>query len=91
MAVKVEVFHSPTCPHCPKAISLLRDVKSELGDVLEVEEVNVIYPEGRDRALSYGISAVPTIVINGDRKIVGVPGRDELVSILLEEAGGSRK
>jgi hypothetical protein len=44
----------------------------------EVEMVNILMPGGRKRAINYGISGVPTIVVNGKKKIVGVPRKKDL-------------
>ena len=37
MATKVEVFTSPTCPHCPAAVQVVDEAKAKLGDAIDVE------------------------------------------------------
>ena len=69
MAIKVEVFSTSTCPHCPAAIDAAQKAKDKLGDAIE-------------RAIDYQIMAVPTIVVNGDVTFVGAPTEDELIAHL---------
>jgi len=49
---------------------------------VEVEEVNAW--EHQDRTAKYGIMGVPAIVINGEVKFVGVPGREDLIKAIKE-------
>lgn len=77
--VKVEVFKTEMCPHCPKAVALVKEVTKDLKNV-EVEIIDAM--QNPKRALDYGIMAVPTIVINGTKKIVGTPSREEFVQAL---------
>ncbi|RLI46489.1 thioredoxin [Candidatus Bathyarchaeota archaeon] len=91
MPVKIEVYTSPTCPYCPHAVKLLDEIAPSFGQNVTVEEVNSWSEEGQTRALKYGIMAVPTIVINGKVRFVGVPKKDELVRAIREEVGRETK
>ena len=91
MPVKIEVYTSPTCPYCPHAVKLLDEVAPSFGQNVTVEEVNSWSEEGQTRALKYGIMAVPTIVINGKVRFVGVPKKDELVRAIREEVDRETK
>ena len=83
MAIKVEVFSTSTCPHCPAAIAAAESAKDKLGDAIDVESVKIdADPENRQRAIDYQIMAVPTIVINGEVVFVGAPSEDELIGKL---------
>ncbi|MDO5814896.1 MAG: thioredoxin family protein [Methanobrevibacter sp.] len=85
MAIKVEVFSTSTCPHCPAAIDAAQQAKDKLGDAIEVESVKIddpSNPENRERAMNYQIMAVPTIVIDGEVAFVGAPYPEELVEKL---------
>ncbi len=78
--VKVEVFYSPICPHCPGAKKLVAEVAASY-DGVEVEEVNTYTKEGMERGMALGIMAVPAVVIDGEIKHVGFPfGRGELIA-----------
>ena len=85
MAIKVEVFSTSTCPHCPAAIDAAQKAKDKLGDAIDVEAIKIddsSNPENRQRAIDYQIMAVPTIVVNGDVTFVGAPTEDELIAHL---------
>jgi small redox-active disulfide protein 1 len=73
--MRIEIFHSPTCPHCPEAIKVVREVAEECG--IKVEEINVLSPNGLIKAEGRGVKSTPTIFV-GEVKIVGVPSRERL-------------
>ncbi|ENN96296.1 thioredoxin [Methanocaldococcus villosus KIN24-T80] len=79
MAVKIELFTSPMCPHCPAAKRVVEEVVKEFPEV-EVEYINVM--ENPDRAMKYGIMAVPTIVINGEIEFIGAPTKEALIEAI---------
>ncbi|MDI6655238.1 MAG: MJ0307 family thioredoxin [Candidatus Hydrothermarchaeota archaeon] len=79
MVIKVEVFKTEMCPHCPKAVALVKEVTKDLENV-EVEIIDAM--QNPKRALEYGIMAVPAIVINGTKKFIGMPSRGEFVQAL---------
>ncbi|GAB6054895.1 MJ0307 family thioredoxin [Methanobacterium alkalithermotolerans] len=83
MVVKIEVFTSPTCPYCPMAIEVVDEAKKDLGDVLEVETVDIM--QDREKAVNYGLMAVPAIAMNGVVKFVGAPSKEELMQAIKEE------
>ena len=35
MVHKIEVFTSPTCPHCPGAVQVVEEAKAKLGDEID--------------------------------------------------------
>ncbi|HID47100.1 MAG TPA: thioredoxin [Methanothermococcus okinawensis] len=80
--VKIEVFTSPTCPHCPPAKRVVEEVVAELGGGVDVEYIDVMREP--ERAIKYGIMAVPTIVINGEVAFVGAPTKEELKAKLSQ-------
>lgn len=85
MAIKVEVFSTSTCPHCPAAIDAAEKAKNKLGDAIDVESIKIDdanNPDNRQRAMDYQIMAVPTVVIDGDVAFVGAPSEDELIEKL---------
>ena len=79
MVIKVEVFVSDTCPHCPGAVDVANKAKDSLGDKINVEVLNVSNPTNRQRALDYQIMAVPTIAVNNAVEFVGAPTYNQLV------------
>ena len=79
MATKVEVFTSPTCPHCPAAVQVVDEAKAKLGDAIDVELKSIADEEGRQAAINYGIMAVPAIAINNEIQFIGAPSLEELL------------
>ena len=83
MAIKVEVFSSDSCPHCPGAVKVAEEAKADSTDLdIELEVVNINTDENRKRAIDYQIMAVPTIVINGQVEFIGAPSKEEFVAKL---------
>lgn len=68
----IEVFTSPTCPHCPRAITMAKEVAMQMPGV-QVVEVSTATPQGYAKAALYGVQAVPIIFINRKRAFVGAP------------------
>lgn len=83
MAIKVEVFSTNSCPHCPAAIDAAQAAKDKLGDAIDVEVLKIDESnENREKAIAYQIMAVPTIVIDGEVAFVGAPTDFELIEKL---------
>ena len=83
MAIKVEVFSTNSCPHCPSAIDAAQVAKDKLGDAIDVEIIKIDESEeNRKKAINYQIMAVPTIVIDGEVAFVGAPSDVELIEKL---------
>jgi len=61
---RIEVFTSPTCPHCPHAWALAQEINRERDDV-KIIELSTASKEGRRKADKYHIMSVPTIIIKG--------------------------
>jgi small redox-active disulfide protein 1 len=84
--VKIEVYFSPICPHCPAAKRLVADVASRYEGRVEVEEVNTFTPEGIKRGMANDVMVVPTVFIYGEKKFVGFPFAEEDLVASIEEA-----
>ena len=76
---KVEVMMSPACPHCPVVVGLVNQL-ALTSIYLEVSIVDVnLFP---DYAQQYGIKAVPTVVIDGQDRLVGDISEEILIDNL---------
>lgn len=82
MVVKLEVFTSPSCPYCPMAKEVAEEARGKFGDSIEIEYVDIT--KDRDRAISYGLMAVPAIAIDGEVKFVGAPSLEDLEASIKE-------
>ena len=59
MAIKVEVFSTNSCPHCPSAIEAAQVAKDKLGDAIDVEVIKIDEnSENRQRAIDYQIEVI---------------------------------
>ncbi len=56
----IEVFTSPTCPHCPRALEMAKQVAMQMPGIRVVEQ-STATPQGFAKAALYGVQAVPTI------------------------------
>ncbi len=76
MELLLELFTSPTCPHCPAAMRVAENVVKGLAGAILIER-DVSLPENQSLAAQYGIQAVPTLVANKRHRIVGIPGSEK--------------
>jgi len=76
---KIEMFKTPQCGRCPSVIELLEEIVAEHEGV-ELEIVDA--QEDRMRALSNDVFSVPTVIIDGETKLTGVPTKEEVVSAI---------
>ena len=84
--VKIEVYFSPVCPHCPGAKKLVAEVASRYGESVEVEEVNTYTPEGIKRGMTNQVMSVPAVFVEGEQKFVGFPFKEEDLVASIDEA-----
>jgi small redox-active disulfide protein 1 len=85
--VKIELFYSPVCPHCPKARVLVEEITKRYEEV-EYIEVNTYTEEGIKRGMSMEVMAVPTVAVNDEIKLVGWPFEEGDLVEAIEEARG---
>ncbi len=85
MTSTIELFTSPTCPHCPPAKMLAQKVAKERDDV-KVVETSVATKQGSKRAKTLNVMSVPTVFVKGpefDRiGFRGLPPKDKLVEAI---------
>lgn len=82
--IKLLDFWAPWCGPCKVMNPIIDEIKKELGDKIEVEEINV--DEHGERASKYGVMSIPTFVIEKDDKEVGrkvgITGKQDLLALL---------
>lgn len=76
--VFMQVFVTPTCPYCPRAVVLAHQMALE-SPMVEAEMVEAMeFPELSDR---FGVSGVPHTVVNaGKGNVIGAVPEDNLVA-----------
>lgn len=79
MTIRVEVFTSNSCPHCPAAVKVAEEAKNAINADIDIEVVDINNPDNRQRAMDYQIMAVPTIAINNKVEFVGAPSKEQMI------------
>lgn len=72
----VELYYSDTCHNCHQLRALLMEI---LPKSMKFKEINISYPEGKQRASELNILSVPTVAIDGDVVFIGRVSREELI------------
>ncbi len=62
----IELFTSPTCPHCPPAKKALVETARKAG--VELTEYSTATPQGIQKAREYGVASVPTAIVVGEKR-----------------------
>ncbi len=71
----IELYYSDTCHDCHRVREMLLEM---LPVGARFKEINISYPEGRQKAAGLGILSVPTVVIDGDIAIIGRATKEEI-------------
>jgi len=94
--MRILVFTSSNCPHCPRAERIVGGVAPAYKDKgLSHEKIRTRTSEGKDLAMRYNVQGVPTILFLDDSekeltRIVGVPSEENLIK-KIEKLLGLRK
>jgi len=68
--VSIQVYITPNCPYCPRAVLLAHQIAIESKGRVESECVEA--SENRDLAMQFNVSSVPQQVINGDMSSISI-------------------
>ena len=72
----IELYYSDTCRDCHQLRSLLMEIVPKN---MKFKEINISYPEGKQRALELNIMSVPAVAIDGEVVFIGRTAREELL------------
>ena len=93
MSIKLYLFVSPGCIHCPKAEKVARKIAPEYYDKgLSYRKIRTKTPEGKQLSLKYNVMGTPTMIfldenMNELKRIVGVPSEPSFRSALEKQLG----
>jgi glutaredoxin-like protein len=84
--VHIQVFSTPTCPYCPRALRLAYQFAIE-SDQVTADGIEVTgYP---DLAREYRVSSVPKTVVGDSREFIGAGPESMLLKHVQEAAGAN--
>ncbi|MCZ7565341.1 MAG: thioredoxin family protein [Burkholderiales bacterium] len=87
--MKVELLVSEWCPTCPAAEQVWREVAAERE--FEFAVVDAAQPEGRSLVARLHLRSVPSVVIDGVLRAVGVQTPEEARALVAEAPARSRR
>ena len=93
MGLKLLLFVSPGCPHCPDAEVAVKKVVPEFYDnEVYYKKIRTRTSEGKELSRQYNVMAVPTIIIvdsdgNELKRIVGAPTKSKLRGEIEKQLG----
>src|SRR5215510_1157588 len=73
---RVHVFTTPTCPHCPRAVSIAHEMAFANPNITAFAVEATEFP---DLARRYQVTGVPKTVVNDSVEILGALPPDEFV------------
>jgi thioredoxin len=73
--VSIQVYVTPTCPYCPRAVLLAHQIAIESKGRVESECVEA--SENMDLAKQFNVNSVPQQVINGDMSSISIGVQNE--------------
>jgi len=65
--------------------ALAFNLNNDFGSSIEIKAIDPSTPQGIWKSLKYGVKQYPTFIINGKRKIAGIPSYEEIKSLILDE------
>ncbi len=83
MGHKFEIF-SAGCELCKNAIEILKQNICEKCEIIEYNLQNPIQGEIQEKIEKYDIIAVPSIIVDEEHKIIGIPKPDEIKNIISD-------
>ena len=82
----IQVFVTPTCPHCPRAVTLAHRMAIEHP---LIRATCIEATEFMDLTRQYQVTGVPKTIVNGTIEILGALPEDAFVRSILEQSPDS--
>ena len=76
----VTLLYSQTCPSCPSAKQLLKEVRVKYS--FSYREIDINTEDGQELVERHAVRAVPATIINGRLTFLGVPSRQSVEKAL---------
>ena len=81
----IKVFVTPTCPHCPRAVTLAHRMAVEHP---EIHATCIEATEFMDLSRQYHVTGVPKTIVNGTVEILGAVPEDAFVRAVFQQPPG---
>ena len=78
----IKVFVTPTCPHCPRAVTLAHRMAIESP---QIQATCVEATEFMDLSRQYHVTGVPKTIVNGTVEILGAVPEDAFVRAVFQQ------
>ena len=78
--IGIQVFVTPTCPHCPRAVTLAHRMAVESANI---QASCIEATEFLELSRKYRVTGVPKTVVNGTTEILGALPEDQFVRAVL--------
>ncbi|MGC8557375.1 MAG: protein disulfide oxidoreductase [Nitrososphaeria archaeon] len=85
--VKIQVFVTPSCPYCPRAVRMAHQF-AMVNDHIDGSMVEAL--EFEELANEYGVMSVPHIVINGSYTFIGAVPETQFLNYLFDALQGGQ-
>ena len=79
--MKIQLLTSPGCHICAEVKKTLEEIRPNF-PALEIEEIDIVTPEGQAMVQKYGIFASPGVIINGELFSAGGVNKEKLIEKL---------
>ena len=87
--IKILLFTSPTCLHCPQAENVVKKVAPYYKDRLQFEKIRIRTDKGKQLSIEFNVMSTPTILIlvNGieKKRIIGAPSENNFKNMIEKE------
>ncbi len=87
--IKILLFTSPACPHCPQAENVVKKIVPYYKDRLQFEKIRTRTNKGKHLSIEFNVMSTPTILIlvNGieKKRIVGTPSENNFKKMIEKE------
>jgi glutaredoxin-like protein len=81
--IDIKVFVTPTCPHCPRAVTLAHKMAVENPNITAT---CVEATEFMELSRQYRVTGVPKTIVNGSIEILGAVPEDTFVQTVLNQS-----
>lgn len=73
MTVEINILKTTWCVYCPRAIEIVKRVAADFGNKVVVKITDLEDDANREIAIKHNVMSVPTILIDDEVAVVGVP------------------